>query len=84
MSSSHEDHPDLPPPWVSEVAEGVFAYIQPDGSWWINNTGFIAARPHGPLDRHLLDRAANSRLPGEDRRDRRPGAPDAGEHPPPR
>jgi cyclase len=23
------------------VAEGVFAYVQPDGSWWINNTGFV-------------------------------------------
>lgn len=41
MSSTHHDHPDLPPPWVSEVADGVFAYVQPDGSWWINNTGFI-------------------------------------------
>ncbi|HXR22861.1 MAG TPA: MBL fold metallo-hydrolase [Acidimicrobiales bacterium] len=41
MSSSHYDHPDLPSPWVSEVADGVFAYVQPDGSWWINNTGFI-------------------------------------------
>jgi len=41
MSSSHDDHPELPPPWVSEVADGVFAYVQPDGSWWINNTGFI-------------------------------------------
>lgn len=41
MSSSHQDHPDLPPPWVSEVADGIFAYVQPDGSWWINNTGFV-------------------------------------------
>jgi cyclase len=41
MSSSHHDHADLPPPWVSEVADGIFAYVQPDGSWWINNTGFI-------------------------------------------
>jgi cyclase len=31
----------LPPPHTLEVAEGVFAYIQPDGSWWLNNTGFI-------------------------------------------
>jgi cyclase len=23
------------------VADGVFAYVQPDGSWWINNTGFV-------------------------------------------
>jgi cyclase len=24
-----------------EVSEGAYAYIQPDGSWYINNTGFI-------------------------------------------
>ena len=41
MSSSQHDHPELPPPWVTEVADGIFAYVQPDGSWWINNTGFI-------------------------------------------
>jgi cyclase len=27
-----------------EVADGVFAYVQPDGSWMINNTGFLVAR----------------------------------------
>jgi cyclase len=26
---------------VREVSDGVFAYVQPDGSWWINNTGFV-------------------------------------------
>jgi cyclase len=26
---------------VEEVSDGVFAYIQPDGTWWINNTGFL-------------------------------------------
>ena len=26
---------------LEEVAEGVFAYVQPDGSWMINNTGFL-------------------------------------------
>jgi cyclase len=26
---------------IVEVAERVFAYVQPDGSWWINNSGFI-------------------------------------------
>jgi cyclase len=31
----------LPPPHTVEVADGVFAYIQPDGSWWLNNTGFV-------------------------------------------
>ena len=29
------------PPFTVEVADGVFAYIQPDGSWWLNNTGFV-------------------------------------------
>src|SRR5262249_33579806 len=42
-----------PPPGVSiadarleEVSDGIYAYIQPDGSWWINNTGFLVGR-HG-------------------------------------
>ena len=30
------------PPRVEEVSDGVFAYIQPDGTWFINNTGFLA------------------------------------------
>jgi cyclase len=41
----------VPPPGVSiadarlqEVADGIYAYIQPDGSWWINNTGFLVGR----------------------------------------
>jgi cyclase len=33
--------PDLRPQLI-EIADRVFAYIQPDGSWFINNTGFIA------------------------------------------
>ncbi|WP_326823806.1 MBL fold metallo-hydrolase [Streptosporangium sp. NBC_01756] len=43
MSSSRHDHP-LPPARVEEVSDGVYAYIQPDGSWWINNTGFLVGR----------------------------------------
>jgi len=27
---------------VVEVADGVFAYVQDDGSWWVNTTGFLA------------------------------------------
>jgi len=40
-----------PPPGVSvadarleEVADRIYAYFQPDGSWWINNTGFLVGR----------------------------------------
>lgn len=43
MSSSRHDHP-LPPARVEEVSDGVYAYLQPDGSWWINNTGFLVGR----------------------------------------
>jgi cyclase len=28
-------------PELHEVSPGVYAYVQPDGSWWINNTGFV-------------------------------------------
>jgi len=29
---------------LQEVADGIYAYYQPDGSWWINNTGFLVGR----------------------------------------
>jgi cyclase len=44
MSSSRHDHPELGPPQLIEAGDGVFAYIQPDGSWYINNTGFVTGR----------------------------------------
>ncbi|HLX88116.1 MAG TPA: MBL fold metallo-hydrolase, partial [Acidimicrobiales bacterium] len=31
----------LAPPRVEPVAEDVYAYVQPDGTWWINTTGFV-------------------------------------------
>jgi cyclase len=40
MTLPHQD--ELGPARTVEVADGVFAYVQPDGSWWINNTGFVA------------------------------------------
>jgi cyclase len=37
-------HPDVSVPGrLEEVADGVFACIQSDGSWMINNTGFLVA-----------------------------------------
>ena len=41
--SSHPAPPNsFPlPAQAEEVSEGIFAYVQPDGSWWINNTGFL-------------------------------------------
>jgi cyclase len=35
-------------PEVQEVSPGVFAYVQPDGTWWINNTGFLTG-PQGVI-----------------------------------
>ena len=35
-------------PEVHEVSPGVYAYIQPDGTWWINNTGFLTG-PQGVI-----------------------------------
>jgi cyclase len=32
---------ELPPPSVEEVADGVFAYVQMDGSWGLNNAGIL-------------------------------------------
>jgi cyclase len=44
MSGHHgHDHDELEPPRLEEVSQDVFAYIQPDGTWWINNTGFVVA-----------------------------------------
>jgi cyclase len=44
MSSSTSDAPELGPPRVEEVSDGIYAYVQPDGSWYINNTGFLVGR----------------------------------------
>lgn len=30
-------------PELVRLGQGIYAYIQPDGTWWINNTGFIVA-----------------------------------------
>jgi cyclase len=29
---------------LQQVSEGIYAYLQPDGSWYLNNTGFLAGR----------------------------------------
>jgi cyclase len=34
-------HAEIPPPTIVEVSRGIFAYIQLDGSWFLNNTGAI-------------------------------------------
>jgi cyclase len=48
MSSLPADITEPGRPEVLEVSAGVYAYIQPDGTWWINNTGFLAG-PQGVI-----------------------------------
>jgi cyclase len=41
VSSTQHPHGPTGPAELIEVADRVFGYLQPDGSWWINNTGFV-------------------------------------------
>lgn len=45
MTGAHTSD-DLPPPATEELAPGVFAFVQLDGSWGLNNTGFITGADH--------------------------------------
>jgi cyclase len=44
VSTSHADHPTLAPPRLEEVSAGIYAYLQPDGSWFLNNAGFLVGK----------------------------------------
>jgi cyclase len=44
MSTSHAEHVEVGLPHLEEVASGIYAYVQPDGSWFLNNTGFLVGR----------------------------------------
>lgn len=61
MSASH-NHPDPSnlKPKVQEVSDGMFAYIQPDGTWWINNTAFLVGR-RGVISIDACSTAARTR-----------------------
>ncbi|MEU4227559.1 MBL fold metallo-hydrolase [Nonomuraea sp. NPDC026600] len=37
----HSSGPPLDEPRTEELASGVYAYIQPDGGWFVNNCGFL-------------------------------------------
>ncbi len=43
MSTTRTDRSSLAPPRVEDLGGGLYAYIQPDGSWFINNTGFLVS-----------------------------------------
>jgi cyclase len=38
---SHAHDAELPPPVLEEISPAVYSYVQPDGTWFINNTGFV-------------------------------------------
>jgi cyclase len=42
MTAPAADRTDLPPPTLEEIGEGTWAYVQPDGSWGLNNAGVLA------------------------------------------
>ncbi|HEY6794373.1 MAG TPA: MBL fold metallo-hydrolase [Kineosporiaceae bacterium] len=44
-------------PRLEEISDGIWAYVQPDGSWWINNTGFVV----GPQGVIALDSCSTER-----------------------
>ncbi|MEJ8281132.1 MBL fold metallo-hydrolase [Pseudonocardia spirodelae] len=35
-------------PRLEEISDGLFAYVQPDGTWWINNAGLLVG-PQGAV-----------------------------------
>jgi cyclase len=44
VTSTAHDITTPGPPRVEEVSDGIHAYLQPDGTWWINNTGFLVGQ----------------------------------------
>lgn len=44
MSTGSSDQVRVPPGVAHEVSDGIYAYVQPDGTWWINNSGFLVGR----------------------------------------
>ena len=61
---------------LHEVADGVWAYLQPDGGWGWSNAGLISRRRRLPPGGHAVRPAPHGRDAGADarRRPRRPSA----------
>ena len=49
---------------IQQVSEDIYAYLQPDGSWYLNNTGFLVSQGAGPgvisVDATSTERRAQS------------------------
>ncbi|HMQ28506.1 MAG TPA: MBL fold metallo-hydrolase [Acidimicrobiales bacterium] len=46
MTGDDTTEAPLDPPAVVEVADDVFAFVQPDGTWFVNNAGFVVGDDH--------------------------------------
>jgi len=57
MSGGSHDITSPGRPQVQEISEDLYAYVQPDGTWWINNTGFLV----GPQGVVSIDACATER-----------------------
>lgn len=58
MSRHHgHDHGHIETPQLVDIDTGIYAYIQPDGTWWINNCGILA----GADDAVLVDTCSTER-----------------------
>ena len=44
MSSQTLEREQLPAPVVTDLGRGIYGYLQPDGTWGLNNTGFLIGR----------------------------------------
>ncbi len=62
MTSAAHDHDTLAPSRLEEVSEGIFAFVQPDGSWCINNTGFVSGRGVVSIDACSTERRTRAYL----------------------
>jgi len=49
-------------PYSQEVSDGVFAYVQPDGSWWLNNTGIVVGSTVVAVDASSTERRTRALL----------------------
>jgi cyclase len=56
---SHQHSGTLPPPEMQQVDPGIYAYIQLDGSWGLNNAGLIAGSRYAVIIDTLFTEARN-------------------------
>ncbi len=56
---SHVHRDTLPPPEMQQVDAGIYAYIQPDGSWGLSNAGLVTGSRYAVIIDTLFTEARN-------------------------